>query len=330
MKSRFGVVSGRRVVSEVAIIIAVMIGAIVPVLPKAAPGATCPVGEIACPSGCTDVTTDPGNCGACGNRCAAGGHCVTGICVTPTCAVGQFACPGGCTNVTSDPNNCGQCGNTCAAGGTCVTGICVTPTCAVGQIECPGGCTDVTSDPHNCGMCGNACAAGSGCVTGICVAATPTPTPLITRGGRMIIMDATGRIVGTSGTSSILTDSPITVVLRVKDRPVLFTVDQNGFVPGSSIVYFESSDCSGSPLVSAPTADLIQSAQIVPEGDALYLYLPHPNATPAVRTVASFRNANGSGCTAAACSPGCPTFSTVPATKVIDLNTQFTPPFHVR
>ena len=37
----------------------------------------------ACPSGCTDVTEDPENCGFCGNRCASG-LCLYGSCLPPS------------------------------------------------------------------------------------------------------------------------------------------------------------------------------------------------------------------------------------------------------
>src|SRR5512136_3175970 len=58
---------------------------------------TCPTATPnACGAGttafCTDFKTDPANCGACGNKCAAGKLCVNGTC-GQTCSTGQTACP---------------------------------------------------------------------------------------------------------------------------------------------------------------------------------------------------------------------------------------------
>jgi hypothetical protein len=73
--------------------------------------AICTRGNICCGGGCTDINTDPGNCGGCGRLCR-GGRCQNGGCVcsqpTPT------NCNGTCTSLLNDPSNCGQCGRQCA------------------------------------------------------------------------------------------------------------------------------------------------------------------------------------------------------------------------
>ena len=41
---------------------------------------SCLTGQLACPSGCVDVATDPLQCGACGAPCAPGMACEAGAC----------------------------------------------------------------------------------------------------------------------------------------------------------------------------------------------------------------------------------------------------------
>jgi hypothetical protein len=89
---------------------------------------------------CTNLSTDPGNCGVCGNACAAGKVCAAGLCWDP--------CP--------EPSGCflGQV-RLCNGQNVCVSvdGVSV---CAVG-----GNCfalTDCSSDPELCQV-GSACAA---------------------------------------------------------------------------------------------------------------------------------------------------------------------------
>jgi hypothetical protein len=75
----------------------------------------CPTGTTCCtPTGaaaiCTNTSSDPLNCGACGTVCPT---------ATPTC------CSGTCVNTLTDNNNCGTCGTKCATGTTCTAGKCV-------------------------------------------------------------------------------------------------------------------------------------------------------------------------------------------------------------
>ena len=96
-------------------------------------GPVCTGTDQCCATGCSDVETDPKNCGRCGNPCAVGDACIAGACVVqttcnggPACAPGLSCCPTvGCVNENTDPNNCGGCGNACTAVDSCIDGSCV-------------------------------------------------------------------------------------------------------------------------------------------------------------------------------------------------------------
>jgi hypothetical protein len=123
---------------------------------------TCPVGTMACDGSCLDVTSDDGNCGACGNTCPDGSQCSKGICDCSGYGPGHLACGDECTDVTSDPKNCGACGTACTGPArACESGAC---SCGYGYALCNGACVDVMSDPSNCGACGATCPAGGVCM----------------------------------------------------------------------------------------------------------------------------------------------------------------------
>jgi len=158
-------------------------------------GPVCTGVQQCCPTGCSNVDTDPQNCGQCGTICGPGSTCVGGTCQTPPtcnggplCTNGEQCCAAGCTNTQTDPKNCSQCGLACPVGDTCVGGVCTQPTscnggpaCPVGDTCCPSGCLDVTSDPKNCGGCGVVCGGGDMCIDSTCTnsegAFNPTVSP---------------------------------------------------------------------------------------------------------------------------------------------------------
>jgi hypothetical protein len=103
-------------------------------------GGTCPIYQALCGGACMPVASDPNNCGACGNKCAAGQVCVGGGC-SGSClpGAGQTACAGACVDTGSDNNNCGSCGHACGANQGCVGGSCVAAKVFPPPATCPAG-----------------------------------------------------------------------------------------------------------------------------------------------------------------------------------------------
>jgi hypothetical protein len=146
-------------------------------------GPPCMTGLECCPSGCTDTSGDPQNCGMCGKACAPDATCVGGICRPanscnggPACTGSEQCCGTGCANTTTDDNNCGKCGKVCPLGESCISSTCTPvttcnsgPACVTGQTCCPSGCTDTSSDQNHCGDCTTVCNAPTTCTDGFCV-----------------------------------------------------------------------------------------------------------------------------------------------------------------
>jgi hypothetical protein len=123
--------------------------------PLADGGMVCPTGSSACLSttqcGCTDLQTDPQNCGSCGQVCGIGQNCQGGQCVS--------GCPSGQMCATAFGS-----GSVCASSCPSYYGVQMTA-CGTGAIAL---CTLTNADPNNCGSCGHACPAGQGCDNGTC------------------------------------------------------------------------------------------------------------------------------------------------------------------
>ena len=88
-------------------------------------------------SGCGNLTSDPNNCGSCGNVCmlahSTAPTCASGRCQVGTCDTGFDNCDGrsstGCeASLTTDTQNCGTCGHRCVG----AMNMCCNGTCAAG------------------------------------------------------------------------------------------------------------------------------------------------------------------------------------------------------
>jgi hypothetical protein len=171
---------------------------IVPVTPADTPltgGSTCRQGLSDCGGFCRDLTSDVGNCGACGKTCPSNSACkdsqcsckdgysasLDGTChAVPITAVpgcddhpGTKLCDNQCVYPDTDPGHCGSCSIQCASGQNCVSGQCISPggtTCNAGETPCNGQCSDILTNPANCGACGHSCLSGQNCINGQCTA----------------------------------------------------------------------------------------------------------------------------------------------------------------
>jgi hypothetical protein len=148
----------------------------------------CTTGSTACDGGCTDITQDVNNCGACGVVCTTSNgtpNCVDSVCAIAACNTGYGDCDDsavdGCeTDLLTDPMNCGTCTMTCPsatnASPTCDMGNC-SLACVAGYADCnpnlnEGCMTNIDTDPQNCGGCHTICPiaenATASCSNGSC------------------------------------------------------------------------------------------------------------------------------------------------------------------
>lgn len=130
---------------------------------------TCKDTQTLCGSFCTNVQTDPSNCGKCTNNCGAKKFCSAGAC-KDSCEPPTMLCNGLCIDFATDHDNCSKCGFACGSDQFCNKGVCQKQ-CQPGQTLCGGtDCSNLRSDPNHCGDCGTACDTSSGeaCLDGLC------------------------------------------------------------------------------------------------------------------------------------------------------------------
>ncbi len=161
---------------------------------------------------CTNLLTDPGNCGRCGAPCAPGVACLNGVCgggnsmpCPPALPYKCDSAAGGayyCTDGMTDAANCGGCFHPCPAGNRCQMGVCAPtgtsscPPSSPGVCQRPDGsshCADFANDPGNCGGCDKFCPGGFVCRDGRCLDGAATCAPPFT---------------GCPGSCAILSDDP--------------------------------------------------------------------------------------------------------------------------
>ncbi|HEV8375604.1 MAG TPA: hypothetical protein VGR38_05140 [Candidatus Polarisedimenticolia bacterium] len=124
-------------------------------IPAYPPGCCNDVHQLNCDGSCVYYLTDPLNCGACGNQCAAGSACYDGVCVA-ACPAGTTLCGETCVDLLNDPLNCGACGNACGDNQICTSGACFSCRPPEGT-ACDNHCVNIRTDSQNCGGCGINC-----------------------------------------------------------------------------------------------------------------------------------------------------------------------------
>ncbi|HLY61892.1 MAG TPA: IPT/TIG domain-containing protein [Terriglobia bacterium] len=94
----------------------------------AAPANAC-VGLTICPSGCSNLMTDPSNCGQCGRGCAAGQACMNGQCAnTPCSSDANCISTSYCASGYCAPKKVN--GIACTANDQCASNICKSGLCS--------------------------------------------------------------------------------------------------------------------------------------------------------------------------------------------------------
>jgi len=137
---------------------------------------SCSPTEIQCGASCSDLTTDTGNCGRCGQACGSLQVCYSGQC-SAGCPSGTVVCAGKCVEPNADPKHCGATlgcgedggspGKVCGTNEACYGSQCLGD-CPNNTTMCGTRCTDTTSDKNNCGACGKRCGTGKVCSSQLC------------------------------------------------------------------------------------------------------------------------------------------------------------------
>ena len=140
------------------------------------------------------------------------------------------------------------------------------------------------------------------------------------------VVDAHGVMVGpVFSTEDFFNGSKVTVAFEFEKQPFVLLVFPHQFLSNSGMgPLFESSNCSGSPLVASAGGSPLPANAISAPGSTVYL--AQPDATPQQFNpfIGSELNPDGT------CTPVSSALTAVPARATIDLDTLFTPPFSVR
>jgi stigma-specific protein Stig1 len=262
----------------------------------------CSPDERLCGEACVAVSSDPANCGACGNACDVGEKCSEGLC---RCGDGRADCDGACVDVRSDPAHCGACGVACDGATLCTTDgggatsckdSCALPT----QTACGRACVALADDPWNCGACGRACGTNERCAAGACVAdlylacynsneireatralepaglpvaVAPGPIALASLGDALYV--ASAHWTGIETISELRRDPPAVraTVLRELNAPVQ---DLQALAVHAGLLYVSHSS-TGTLLVLAPDGAVVDELPLLPAGAPPDAKNPNPH-----------------------------------------------------
>ncbi len=147
---------------------------------------------------------------------------------------------------------------------------------------------------------------------------------------RLVVVDANGKLVGEVidtlfGYNPLLAfrqEGKLFMVALTPDSAPFFGITGTGI--GNGAFYFESTDCSGAPLMYR-TPDFVLPTVVNPPG--MTVYVPDTSVIPQDVNFNSVLGEVGGGAT---CGTFSGTLSLVPAVPVVDLGSLFTPPFSVR
>lgn len=278
-----------------------------------------PTGAIACATSCTgaspdmcgtlctDVRSDPDNCGTCGHTCTSTaahtrGSCTASVCGT-TCDVGYHLCTGVCVS-NSDPATCGTRCSPCptSSGGTatCTSGACGIA-CDPMSTMCGTTCVDTLTDALNCGGCMRPCAGA--CVTGVCD--TTTHLTVVTGDAQMGYPDqllATAIVIRVENAAAM----PVvgaTVTFTVPPGAVVMPAMATTDTMGRATVTLRLGRALGAyhvdataPMATAPAG--IDASAIAPPVGTLFpiqnvAHTPSAAGTPGPATIAGMGAARG-------------------------------------
>lgn len=204
-----------------------------------------------CGSLCTDLETDPDNCGTCGSACGSDQTCAAGTCsgVMPgsACNAPEVTCGDVCVDLMTSPGNCGACGSACHAFGECDSGACANPLVAMR--------TDVTT--------GSAQGRDLFVLDDVTLARVQLDTASTSLGG--VVDQATlpdGRVVfvgaeDTAGVFELFLASPLGGALAKLSGPLVAggNVQPGLVIAGTTVVYRADADVAGQIELFAVNAD---------------------------------------------------------------------------
>lgn len=144
-----------------------------------------------------------------------------------------------------------------------------------------------------------------------------------------VIVDATNKVVGqVVGISSLegLSPRPLNpvVVLEIPGHSVIATVTPD-YILGNVYLYFTSANCTGQPYINATGAVAFNQPHMFPLVGVAngILYGLRANSTPVTISTASLLSVSSSTCVFT----GGGAVTGIIADPIIDLSTQFTPPY---